>query len=314
MYPLLAPLRYLKTQSLQTQGMFWSISSSFWFAVMAILVQISAQHMHPMVMVFGRNICSLLFLLPYIPHHGIKRLAFTGKFHLHVARSTIGAVGMMLWFYSLTIMPINDAIALSFSAPLFVTILAVIFLSEKVGVHRCMALFIGIIGTIIILRPGTSAFHIQSLIVLGTTCFWALATIFMKLLSKTEHPFTIVFYFSVIMIPISLPFALMHWEPLSFTDILLLFAIGCTSSLGQLSLTTAISKTDTSFVALFDFFRLVFSSIFVYLIFQQTPAFPVILGAVIITSSTFYITRREILIARKNHKKTHHIIGESLIS
>ncbi len=208
----------------------------------------------------------------------------------------------MLWFYSLTIMPVNNAIALSFTAPLFTTILAMILLSEKVGYHRMMALLLGFVGAIIVLRPGTSAFNIQSLLVLGTTCFWALASVFMKMLSRTEKPITIVFYFTLIMIPVSFPFAYMHWEPLTLIDLMVLIAIGVTSSLGQLSLTTAISKSDTSFVVQFDFFRLIFSAIFAYLAFHQTLEPPVLFGAIIITASTIYIAQREAKLSRRRKK------------
>ncbi|MBL0318295.1 MAG: DMT family transporter [Alphaproteobacteria bacterium] len=305
------PFDYLQGHTPEIQAIVWSVSSSFWFALMAVFIQHSSNLMNPMVMVFGRNVCSLLFLMPFI-HGNFKKLIFTKRLHFHFARSSIGAVGMMLWFYSLTIMPVNNAIALSFTAPLFTTILAVIFLSEKVGYHRMIALVIGFLGALIILRPGTSAFHVQSLIVLVTTCFWALASVFMKMLSRTEKPITIVFYFTLIMIPVSFPFAYMHWETLTLTDMLVLLAIGVSSSLGQLSLTTAISKTDTSFVVQFDFFRLIFASIFAYIAFHQTLDQPVLIGAVIITVSTIYIARREAKLSHRKKAKIESIKTEIL--
>lgn len=288
----------LHTLAPEMQGIIYMICGAFWFTTMTAIVRHISADIHPFQVVFFRNAFALLLLLPWALRIGLKSLNTT-RMGLYVWRGCNGFVAMLLWFSALSILPLPTAISLSFTAPLFTVLAAMFFLKEKVGWHRLTALVIGFLGTLVILRPGGEGFHYAFLLALIASALWAISNIIIKRLTTTESPNSIVFYMVLIMTPISLPFALYHWESLSLVQYGWLLLLAFVSNKAQMSISHAYGKADMSILQPFDFFRLVFASFIAYFAFGEIIDRWTLIGAVVIMTSTVYITHREARIKRR---------------
>lgn len=279
-------------QSDDVQGIGWMVVSCFWFAVLATLVRFLSAEMHAFTMVFFRSVVALSLMLPWVLKYG-KNAIHTKRFPLHVSRSITGVLGMLLFFSGLAVIPMTQAIALSFTVPLFTTLAAIVFLNEKVGWHRWAAMAVGFAGALVILHPSSKKFEAASLLVVAATCMWALSNISIKKMVATENPRTMLFYMTFLAVPLSLPFALMHWHMPTGKEWLFLIALGAVSNISQLCLFRAYSKAEVSVILPVDFSRLIFVTILGTIFFNETVDWYTGLGALIILASTVYIVRRE---------------------
>lgn len=268
------------------------LCSCLCFSVMATLVRHISESMEAFNIVFYRNLFALALMMPRVAKYG-KAAFHTQKLPLHILRGFTGVIGMLLFFSALSVVPITQAVSLSFTVPLFTTIAAIIFLNEKVGWHRWAALIVGFSGTLIILRPGVGEFQIASLLVIAATITWALSNVVIKKLTATEYPQTMVFYMTLLMTPLSFPFALIDFQIPSGDLWLYLLALGAVSNAAQLCLFKAYTKTEVSVVLPADFSRLIFTSILGYIFFNEILDAWTAVGATIILCSTIYINRRE---------------------
>lgn len=268
------------------------VSAAFWFALMTVLIALISGDMHPFQMVFFRNVFACMMFLPGIIYHGIGHVK-TASIKAHWSRAISGTIGMLSWFYALTITPPNDAVALSFIVPIITTLLAVIFLKELVGWQRWLAMFIGFGGVLIILRPGSGAVGLGGLLVIASTFTWAVSNILIKKLAGIDRPRVIAFYMTLFMIPLSLPFAITTWQTPTAETLLWLIAVAFAANMAQLSLASSYSKADISDVLPFDFSRLIFVSIFSYFLFEQVIDIWTIIGALVIFASAVYIVKRQ---------------------
>ena len=257
---------------------------------------VSVEH-NSFVMVFWRSCFSLLFILPWIIRNNYK-LAYSKKINLHIIRAIIGVIAMTCWFYALSILLLPQATALSFTAPIFTTIAAIIFLKERPGLRRWSAIIIGFLGTLIIIRPGFTEFHHASFIVLFSTSLWAIVAVIIKKLTHSDDPKTILFYMSLFSIPLSLPLAIIFWQNISLNNLTWLAFIGLTANFAHICLTKAISLADLTLILPFDFLRLVFIGIFAYILFSDPTNIYDIIGSLIIISSSIYISYREKIVKK----------------
>jgi drug/metabolite transporter (DMT)-like permease len=248
--------------------------------------------MHPFELVFFRNLFGLLFMLPWLLRVGPGILK-TKRLPLHAFRSTIGLGAMLCWFTAVSMMPIAEATALSFTTPLFATLGAALFLGEIVRFRRWAATVVGLIGALVIVRPAGVDLGLASSLVLLASAFMSMAALSIKSLSRTESPGTIVFFMGLIMTPISLIPALLNWTTPQLADYPWFVALGLLATLGQIALARAFASADVSAVLPFDFSRLIFAAILGYLFFAETPDTWTWAGAAIIFSATLYTAHRE---------------------
>lgn len=291
--------RYLQRHTQETQGIFYMLCACFWFSVMVVLVRVISEEVSAFVMVFFRNLSSFICMLPWMMRFGVKNIR-TKKPQLYFMRAISAIIGMSTLFYGLPLMRMTDAIALTFTTPLITTCLAMVFLGEKIGYHRILGLCVGFLGVLIITRPGGEAFQAASLFILTTATCWASSNILVKKLTATDNHRVIVCLMMLIMVPLSLPMAIVFWQPITFEQFMWMFLLGFVANQAQFSMTYAYSKTDISIVQPFDFSRLVFISVFAYIFFGEILSIWTLLGAVIIFSSALYVFSRE----RKYQRKT----------
>lgn len=266
--------------------------SCFFFAVMAVTVRHISEGVDPFALVFYRNLFALLIMLPILIRAGHASIS-TKRFKTHFWRSFSGVIGMLLFMIALAKLPTTRAIALSFTAPLFMTIAAMIFLKEQVGMHRWGALIVGFIGVLIILRPGLGVFEFTSLIMIAATCAWAVSGILVKKLSATERPEAMLIYLALLSIPLSFPMLMIHPQIPNLQEALWLLFLAVISSMAQYSMFKAYGKTEVTVILPFDFSRLVFVTIFSYFLFGEMLDMWTGVGAMVIILSTVYISRRE---------------------
>lgn len=286
-------VRFTSSHSAPFKGVLWFCFGALCFACMTTIVRHLADGgIHPFVMILFRNVLGLTILTPWIIKHK-QAIVNTTKIKLHIWRGVNGFVGMVLFFYGLSLLPVTEAIALSYTVPLFTTIAAIVWLKEIVDRPRWIALIIGFVGVLVILRPGFDTFNSAAFYVIGATCSWSISNIIIKKLTRTEHPTVVVFYMTSIMIPLSLVLAIPVFDMPSTEQLIWLLALGCTSVLAQYSITHAYGFSDVSFLQPFDFSRLIFVSIIAFFAFQEIIDIVTLIGAIVIFASSVYITKYE---------------------
>jgi drug/metabolite transporter (DMT)-like permease len=212
---------------------------------------------------------------------------------LQVVRG-IALLGSSLFFISgLRFLPIAEASATGFVAPLFVTALSIIFLGESVGVRRWLATAAGLIGVLIILRPGTSAFHPAAFFPIVSALAWACTLIMTRMMSGSEHAMTTMTYSSIVGVCILTALVPFVWVAPSWHDILFGIFIGVASTAGQWIVVLAFRYADASVLAPFSYTQLVWVSILGFVIFGELPDIWTVTGAVFIVGSGLYTAHRE---------------------
>ena len=268
------------------------------FGCMGVTVRHLAQNMPPFEVVFFRNALSFAWMLPVLAHQGFAVLR-TAHIGLYAWRSAIALATMLCWFTALASLPLAEATALSFTQPLFATVLAVVMLHEIVRARRWTATVIGFIGAMLILRPGVADVTWAHILLLASTLIGALNAVTVKQLTRTEHPNAIVAYMTLLIMPFSLALALPVWETPTLALWPWLIAMGFFAMLGHQLNTRAFRLIDASLVSAFDFMRLPFSACLAWLLFAEVPDRWTWIGGAIIAGSSIYIARREAKLARE---------------
>ena len=206
----------------------------------------------------------------------------------------VALLGSSLFFISgLRYLPIAEASATGFVAPLFVTALSIVFLGERVGVRRWLATATGLLGVLIILRPGTGAFHAAAFFPIVSALCWAITLIMTRMMSGREHAITTMTYSSIAglcVLSVLVPFT---WVAPSWHDILFGVLIGVASTAGQWIVVLAFRYADASVLAPFSYSQLVWVSILGFLIFGEVPDIWTVVGAAFIVASGLYTAHRE---------------------
>jgi drug/metabolite transporter (DMT)-like permease len=184
--------------------------------------------------------------------------------------------------------------ALSFTKPLFATLGAAVLLHETVRARRWVAVLIGFLGVLLVLRPGTDTVSLSAVLVLVSALALAGATLLIKRLTATESATTIVLYQAVFMTAMSLPLALFHWRTPGLAVLPFLVVIGAFGTISWLCMTRAFALVDASVVMPFEFARLPLTAFAAYVLFAEVPTVWTWLGGAVIFGSTAYITHREI--------------------
>lgn len=268
------------------------LGSTISFSIMHVCVRYLSAELHPFEIAFFRNFLAMIFLLPLMLRNG-GALLKTVHIKWHMVRAGLNVVAMLMFFYALSITPLAVVQALSFTAPLFATVMAVFLLGEKVRLRRWMAIIVGFTGVLIILRPGAQPIETGALLVLGSASIWALTMIVIKRLSNTDSPLTITAYVTIFLTVLSLGPALFFWKwPEGLQWGWLLFA-ALVGTLGQLLLAKAFAYAETSIVLPFDFAKIIWSAGLGYLFFGEYVSLYTWLGAAVIFSGACYVAIRE---------------------
>jgi len=274
------------------QGMAWMFLTTLMIVSMHTFIRRLSGELHPFEIAFFRNLFGtpILFFLLIRYGWGLFR---TDQVRVHFARSFGHVLAMMMFFVAISITPLATANALSFTAPLFASVLAMLFLGEVFRWRRWGALAIGFAGTLVILRPGLIEIGTGPLLILAASSLWGIILVVMKALGRRDSPPTMVAYMVVIMTPLSLIPALFFWQWPTWEQLGLLALMGLVGTAGHLTLTQALRLADTAVVVPIDFFKLVWASLFGYIFFTEVPAVFTWVGGVMIFAGATYLAVRE---------------------
>lgn len=274
------------------------LASTVSFGLMAITIRYASRTMPTLEVAFFRNAFGLLALLPVLFGHA-RTLPHTRQLPRYLLRSAIGLASMLSGFWAIGHLPLAQAISLSYSTPIFVTIGAVIWLGEKVRVRRWAAVIAGFLGVLIVVQPGTAHFSAGSLVALLAALLSAIVAIQIKQLSRIDQADTVVFYTYVFWVPLSLVPALFVWQTPQGIAWLWLALTGLFGTGGQLLWTRALKLGEVSALTPISFMQLPLVATAGWLLFGEAPTLGLLCGAAVIFGANAYIARREAVLARQ---------------
>lgn len=276
--------------------------STMAFGLMAIAIRYASRHVPTQEVAFFRNAFGLLALLPFLLRPGSSPFR-TRQLPRYFVRSLIGLASMLCAFWAIGHLPISQAISLSYSTPLFVTIAAVLFLGETVRMRRWAAVVCGFIGVLIIVRPGAESFSPGLLVAVLAAVLSSLVAIQIKQLTRVDGADTVVFYTYVFWVPMSLVPALFGWVWPNSTGWMWLIATGVLGTLGQLMWTRALRLGEVSALTPISFMQLPLVALLGWLLFGETLDRWTVIGAGIILGANAYIAHREAVLVRRAASK-----------
>ena len=244
------------------------IVSCFLFSVLAALIKYNASFIHPTEQAFFRNLFGIFLLLPFFLRQN-KLVNFKSNYRLLFLRGFFGGITMILLFYAYTLIPLSQAMAISFSTPLFIYFGGIFFLKENANKKKTFYMLLGFVLTLVIIRPDLKL-QIGSIFAIISSITHAIAGLIVKKLSETENVLTLMFSLVLIMTPITFLPSLYVWDtPSNFFVFFLLFIIAATATLGNFFWTKAISLTTLTNLMPFDFSKLIFATILGVIFFEE---------------------------------------------
>ena len=256
------------------------------------MVRHTVLELHPFEVAFFRNFFGLISLLPWFLRHGLGPLR-TKRLGLHLLRASISVFAVLATFYAISITPLALVAALSFTAPIFATVLVALILGERAGARRWLAILFGFFGALVILRPGFATVQLGALLVLGASVITGFSVLLIKVLGRTESSVTITSYMVVLMGPLTLPVAIWFWEWPNGHQLVWLISIGVVATFSQLIFTQGVKVAEVAVVMPLQFFRLLWAAIIGYVFFAEVPDAFTWIGGIMIFSSGIYIAYRE---------------------
>ena len=275
------------------------LGSTVFFGLMAVAIKLASATLHTFEIAFFRNFFGLVAAMPLLLRHGPDLLRTT-QLPRYVFRCMIGAVSMMCGFWAIGHLPLAQAVALSYSTPIFVTIAAVCFLHEQVRARRWAAVALGFVGVMIIVRSGSDSFSAGTLVALAAAVLSGIVSIQIKQLSKVEPADRIVFYTTLLWVPMSLLPALTVWEWPRGIAWVWVIAAGFLGTSGHMLWTRALKLGDVSALTPISFMQLPIVALAGWLFFQEPLDRWTALGAGVIFAANAYIAHREAQLARRD--------------
>ena len=267
------------------------IISGLFFVLMHSAVKYLSKEVHIFEIAFFRCALVIFVLAPVIIQQG-KTIFKTRQPKMQFLRIITNSVAMLCFFYGISTTPLAQLTTLGFTVPIFATILAVIFMKEKIRLRRTTALIIGFIGTIVVMRPDISI-ELGALLIIFSSFLWSICLIFIKKLTQTDSAVTISLYFGIGMIPATFILAFPVMQAIDMRQFTILVFIAITGTLAQTIMNTALKKGELALLLPFDFLRLILSVLIGYVLFAEEPTFTLWIGGFLIIGSTTYIAWRE---------------------
>lgn len=270
------------------------IFACIFFSSMNAIIRHVSTEIDPLEIVFFRNFFGLVAMMPWLARKGLGVMR-TKRLGMIAMRSFWGFLAMATWFSALAIVPLSNAVALSFTAPLFAAIAAVLFLGEVIRMRRVTALAIGFAGTVVILRPGLDTIGWGEMLVIGSAATMALSIVTMKALTRTENPDSLVVWQTLMVAFVSVIPALFVWSWPSLEMWIWLFVLGVSASIAHVAFTRAFAMADTTYLMPFDYVRLPMVALLGWIFFSEVTDIWTWVGAAIIAGSSVYVAHRESL-------------------
>ena len=277
------------------RGCFWMLLAALSFIIVQSFTKALAGKIPSAEIAFFRCAIGSTAIIPFLISRRLDAFR-TANLPFHLLRGLFGAAAVFLMVYAIVNMPIADATVIGFTRMLFLILLAVLFLGEKVQWRRWSATAVGFGGVVLMLRPGDGAFQLAALSALGAAlCFASAHTCIKMCTTRKDHPMTVQAYYAVISTILTFVPALLVWVTPNLEQILILLGMGVMSGVAQTVTAYAYSAGEATFVSPFDYTRLLWAALAGWFLFSEPLNITTIMGAAVIIGSNAYIARRQSL-------------------
>ncbi|HVI24674.1 MAG TPA: DMT family transporter [Xanthomonadaceae bacterium] len=272
------------------------------FALMDAGLKVLSAHYPPFEVGTLRALSSLPFVLVWAVASVGGRALLRVRWSLHLLRGAIGVAMMASFVYALRTLPLSTTYSIFFVAPLLITALSVPLLGERVGPRRWIAIGVGLVGVLVLLRPrGDGVFGMAALMVLLAALMYAISAITVRWLARTDSNQAMVVWLLVLMALGSGAIALPDWVPVRAEHGWLVLGVGISGAIGQYAITAAFRLGEASLLAPLEYTALVWGVLFDLLLWHTLPDAVTWVGASIIVASGLYLLRRERVHAEAEH-------------
>ena len=273
---------------------------------MGTFIKLAQEELNVFTTGFLRFFFGFLIITPYILKTKFEVFS-TKNLKIHILRSALNLPAMLLGFAALAMLPLEKMTAIHFIVPIIVTILAVIFLNEKIYLYRSIALVMGFLGMLIILRPGIIDISIGIYMALISSLIWSVVIILTKKVSKDDSAITILSHQYVYMSLFSFPLVIYFWDQPSLKTIIFILCAAMSGTILHIALNHAYKLVDVTMTQPYSFLGLVVSSIIGYFVFSDKPDFYTWLGASVIFCGVLLISYRELQLNKEITRKRLNI-------
>lgn len=299
-------MQFLTTPS-RLRGVVFMLISTVLFSCMHGLIRYVSADMHPYEVAFFRNLLGMFVYVPWLVRYGITPFIApfrTGRVRLHLLRAALNVVSMLCFFYALSIAPLAQVSALTFSSPVFACVLAVLFLREKIGLKSWGVILVGFAGTIVVLQPGVEEITLGSLLALASAFVWAFALILIKIMTRTDSAVAIAAYMNFLLAILTAIPAAFVWTWPSTSQLLILVVLASCGSAAHIFMNQALKEAESHVVLPLDFSRLIWATLIGFLAFAEIPGVAVWIGGAMIIGSAAYVGERERRLRRDQRAAT----------
>ena len=287
-------------------AIFLIIISIIFGTLMGTFIKLAQEELNVITTGFLRFLFGFLIITPYILKTKFEVFS-TKNLKIHILRSALNLPAMLLGFAALAMLPLEKMTAIHFIVPIIVTILAVIFLKEKIYLYRSIALVMGFLGMLIILRPGIIDISIGIYMALISSLIWSVVIILTKKVSKDDSAITILSHQYVYMVLFSFPLVIFFWDQPSLKTIIFILCAAISGTILHIALNHAYKLVDVTMTQPYSFLGLVASSIIGYFVFSDKPDFYTWLGASVIFCGVLLISYRELQLNKEITRKRLNI-------
>ena len=261
-------------------------------ALMQAAVKLISLELHPFIITLYRAGLVFVVLLPILFWRG-RAIFNTSSIRLQVARGGIGGLGMLCVFTGLSMISLAEVTVLLFTVPIFATLLSIVFLSEKVGIRRWTAIFVGFLGILIIARPQGSV-STGHLFILCAALSWSTSILIAKKLTEKDTVISITFWQAMGCVPLAFIASLFVWELPSFVQLGALLGIAALGTVGHTMLYAALKVGQISVILPLDYIRIIWSAGLGFILFGQLPTLHLYAGSLLIIAATAFLSYREV--------------------
>ena len=287
-------------------AIFLIIISIIFGTLMGTFIKLAQEELNVFTTGFLRFFFGFIIITPYILKTKFEVFS-TKNLKIHILRSALNLPAMLLGFAALAMLPLEKMTAIHFIVPIIVTILAVIFLKEKIYLYRSIALVMGFLGMLIILRPGIIDISIGIYMALISSLIWSVVIILTKKVSKDDSAITILSHQYVYMSLFSFPLVIYFWDQPSLKTIIFILCAAMSGTILHIALNHAYKLVDVTMTQPYSFLGLVVSSIIGYFVFSDKPDFYTWLGASVIFCGVLLISYRELQLNKEITRKRLNI-------
>ncbi len=281
-------VRQPSTRSSTFKAALWVVLSCFCIAVMGSLAKELGKNLSSFQVAFFRAAFGLAIIMPMVLSNG-PAIFRTNRPVLILGRGLAGAIGMIAGFYAVVHMPLADATAITFTAPLFITLLAGLVLGETVDHKLWLATIVGFLGVLMLIQPSTGTIEHAAVVALIGALAVAAVKLMLRPLAQTERVLTILLYTCIVMTVVTAVPAWLTWQTPTTFELVLLLAIGVLANLGQFCMIRGYRLREASRLAPLEYSRLLFAIMFGAYVFSEAPTNATLCGVALIVLGSLYV-------------------------